>query len=96
MGTQNAVVLQGSRAISLSLVGRPCYPTVWIDGQMVHQGTAGTMPGQSGPAFLDSLIGTEEIAGIEVYNSPASMPVQYNLHAACGVIVIWTRHGSGS
>ena len=89
MGTQKAVLLTGSR--SLSFGGRRCYPAVWMDGQMVHQGTAG--PLQQGPAFLDQLIHPDDIAGVEVYNSPASMPIQYNLHGGCGVIVIWTRYG---
>ena len=89
---RNAVVLTGSRSISLGGSGF-CFPTVWMDGQMVHQGTAGSIPGFRGPAFLDQLVHPDDIAGIEVYNSAASMPVQYNLHAACGAIVIWTRHG---
>jgi len=88
MGTQNAVVLAGSRALSFS-GGGPCYPAIWIDGQMVHQGTAGPMGG--GPAFLDNFIQPEQIAGIEIYNSAASMPLQFNLFSACGVIVIWTK-----
>jgi hypothetical protein len=89
MGTQQAVVLAGSRALSFSGGGGACYPTVWIDGQMVHVGTAGPMGG--GPAFLDNLIQPDQIAGMEIYNSAASMPVQYNLYGGCGVIVIWTR-----
>ncbi len=88
MGTQQAVVLAGSRALSFSGGGGACYPTVWIDGQMVHEGTAGPMGG--GPAFLDNLIQPDQIAGLEIYNSSASMPVQYNLYGGCGVIVIWT------
>ena len=89
MGTQQAVVLTGSRSLSLLKVdpySQPCYPTVWMDGQMVHKG--GDIP-----AFVDNLIHTQEIAGIEVYNSAASVPHQYNLFAQCGVIVFWTRHG---
>ena len=84
MGTQKAVLLTGSRSLSFS--GGACFPAVWIDGQMVHEGGGA-------PAFLDQLIGTEEIAGVEIYNSPASMPLQYNFRGACGVIVIWTRYG---
>ncbi len=45
------------------------------------------------PAFLDNLVRPVVIAGIEVYNSPASMPLQYNFGGECGVIVIWTRYG---
>jgi hypothetical protein len=33
------------------------------------------------------------IGGIEVYRSAAEIPPQFNgSGAACGVIVIWTRH----
>jgi hypothetical protein len=89
-GIQKAVVVSGSRALSFSVTPGQCYPAVWIDGQMVHSGSAGN---SDGPAFLDNLIQPDMIAGIEVYNSSAKIPVQYNLYSACGVIVIWTRQG---
>jgi hypothetical protein len=89
MGTQKAVLLTGSR--DLSFGGGRCWPAVWMDGQMVHQGSASPVP--QGPAFLDQLIHPDDIAGIEIYNSAASMPIQYNLHGGCGVIVLWTRYG---
>lgn len=90
VGSQHAVLLTGSREISFSSEKKPCYPAVWMDGQMVHQGS------QDYPAYLDNLIGAEQLAGIEIYNSPASMPVQYNFNGGCGVIVLWTRYGGGS
>jgi hypothetical protein len=89
MGTQNAVTLMGIRETFSSSYDSPCYPAVWIDGQMVHQGGAG--PLSQGPAWLDQLIHPDDIAGIEVYKSAASLPVRYNLFGECGVIVIWTR-----
>jgi hypothetical protein len=91
MGTQKAVVVAGSRALSFTTEPGRCFPSVWIDGQLVHQGSAG--PGGEGPAFLDNLINPEEIAGVEIYASSAQVPVQYNLFSACGVIVLWTRQG---
>jgi hypothetical protein len=84
VGTQHAVLLTGSRQYTNQPV---CYPSVWMDGQMVHQGEG------IEPAYLDNLIRPEEIAGVEVYNSPASVPLQYHLYSACGVIVMWTRYG---
>ena len=39
----------------------------------------------------------KEIAGIEVYSGPATIPLQYKTvmgHAFCGVILLWTRDGS--
>jgi hypothetical protein len=91
MGTQQAVVLQGSRALSFYSGPGQCSPAVWIDDQMVHQGDAG--PTGGGPAFLNQFIQPDQIAGVEIYASAAQVPVQYNLHAACGVIVLWTRRG---
>jgi hypothetical protein len=91
MGTQNAVVLAGSRAMSFTTTPEECHPAVWIDGQMIHQGASS--PINDGPAFLDEYIQPDQIAGIEVYSSSASVPVQYNLYAGCGVIVIWSRTG---
>jgi hypothetical protein len=91
MGTQKAVVVSGSRAPSFSVSSGACHPSVWIDGQMVHQGSGG--PISDGPAFIDDYVQPEMIAGVEIYNSAAQVPVQYNLFNACGVIVIWTRQG---
>jgi hypothetical protein len=88
MGTQKGIVVIGDRNISFA--NAPCWPAVWLDGQLVHPGRAG---GRDDPAYIDQLVHPVEIAGIEIYNSPASHPVQYNLYGACGVIVIWTRHG---
>ena len=82
VGDQYAILLNGSRTIS---AGKLCYPAVYLDGQVVH-------PGGEIPAFLDNIVHPEEVAGIEVYNSAASMPVQYNFQGACGVIVIWTGY----
>ncbi|MFC1662102.1 carboxypeptidase regulatory-like domain-containing protein [Gemmatimonadota bacterium] len=91
MGTQKAVVVSGSRALSFNSAPGACFPAVWVDGQLVHQGSAGNF--NEGPAFLDNLVQPDMVAGIEIYNSAAKVPVQYNLFAACGVIVIWTQHG---
>jgi hypothetical protein len=92
-GTQAAVVLQGSRSLSL-LEHNPqneCYPAIWIDGQMVHSGSVGFMEDE--PAFVDDLIRPDQIAGVEVYSGAARVPVQFNLYSACGVIVFWTKRG---
>jgi hypothetical protein len=91
MGTQKAVVVAGSRALSFGVTPGECHPAVWVDGQMVHQGSGG--PISDGPAFLDDLVQPEMIAGVEIYNSSAKVPLQYNQFSACGVIVIWTRQG---
>jgi hypothetical protein len=34
----------------------------------------------------------DQVAGIEVYNSPAEIPSMFNMTgSACGVIVVWTK-----
>lgn len=91
MGTQKAVTVIGSRVLTFSVLPGECHPAVWIDGQLIHKGAASPIP--DGPAFLDDYVQPEMIAGIEIYNSGAKVPLQYNLFSACGVIVIWTRHG---
>lgn len=47
------------------------------------------------PFDLTLLPSTREIAGIELYTGPATIPVRYNgLDAHCGLILIWTKDGS--
>jgi hypothetical protein len=84
-GIRRAVLLTGSRTVSVS--PKPCWPAVWLNGQMLLPG------GEDDPSFLDDLVGPDEIDGLEIYTSPARIPVQYNIAGACGVIVIWTRQG---
>lgn len=47
------------------------------------------------PLDLALLPSPREVAGIELYTGPATLPVRYNgLDARCGLIMIWTRDGS--
>jgi len=91
MGTQKAVVVSGSRALSFSSEPGLCYPAVWLDGQLVHSGSAGSMV--DGPAFLEQLVNPDMLAGVEIFSGAARIPVQFNVYSACGVIVLWTRQG---
>lgn len=88
-GIRRAVVLAGTRALSLIHADSACYPAVWLDGMAVHHGAT------EDPVFLENLASPGDVAGIEIYSSAARIPVQYNLAGACGVIVIWTRSGGG-
>lgn len=47
------------------------------------------------PRFPLELLPTpREIAGIEVYNGPATVPAKYNgLDRRCGMVLVWTRDG---
>lgn len=62
-----------------------CEPAIWVDGNRVTQSPSST---------LDDFVLPETIEGVEVYRSSAEAPVQY-VGGPCGVVLIWTRRGSG-
>ncbi len=67
---------------------RICWPRIYIDGLVVERG------GYRDPmGTFDSLVRSNNVEGIEVYTSPAEIPVQYGgaTGAACGVYLIWTK-----
>ena len=46
------------------------------------------------PTDLHLLPSVHEIAGIEVYYGPATIPLQYkSANSGCGVIIVWTKGG---
>lgn len=58
-------------------------PVIFLDGVRLEEQTA--------MDWLDSY-SPEQIAGIEVYNTPAKVPPMYNATgAACGVVAVWTK-----
>lgn len=58
-------------------------PVVFLDGVRLGEETA--------IEWLD-MYSPEQIAGVEVYNSPAKIPPMYNATgSACGVIAVWTK-----
>jgi len=65
-----------------------CRPTVVIDGVVVRAGGVGS----KGDLFLDQLINPFNVEVLEVYPSPAGVPVQYSGYLSpCGAILIWSR-----
>ncbi|MEP6990695.1 MAG: TonB-dependent receptor, partial [bacterium] len=59
---------------------RGCKPTLWVNGV------------RAAGAELDELAQPDDIGGIEVYNSLAGMPPQYqDRQNPCGAILIWSR-----
>lgn len=70
-------------AYSLRAPGR-CPFQVFVDGQVFSErGDLTTAPAP------------KEIAGVEIYSGPATIPLEYKRHdTMCGVILIWTRSGS--
>jgi len=94
-GIRHRVALTGNRAISFQHdpSKEPCYPAVWIDGILMrrteHSNSHGDLP------TLDEMVSPHDIAGLEIYQSTARIPVQFNVQGACGVIVVWRRNGGG-
>ena len=63
-----------------------CQPAVFIDGMPLRQ-----FP-ESG---LDDLLKPHMIEGVEIYSRGITAPPQFGAPPSCGVIVFWTRSGSG-
>lgn len=85
--------------------GDRCYPSLYVDGDMVRLGGsrnepgAPTIEGIEPPAdedvpSLDELIPPHEIEAVEMYPTPGQVPQRFTgLGTRCGVIVVWTRRG---
>jgi hypothetical protein len=63
--------------------GRRCAPNYFLDGSRFPNDYS----------QLSALVPPGSIKGIEAYNSPGTIPIQYDLISStgCGSIVIWTR-----
>jgi len=86
IGLDRAVILRSGARLTLHAPGL-CGPTVYLDGMVIERGGPG-----SPSAFVDRIIRPDQIAGIEVYTSPATVPLQYKgVGSDCGVIVFWSR-----
>ena len=75
----------GNGPIAMNLRNGPaaCAYEVFLDGQPLPV-----------PTNLDNLPRPADLAGIEVYSGPATVPLQYKRaggRASCGVILVWTR-----
>lgn len=62
-----------------------CEPAIWVDGVLVRQISGST---------IDDFLTPGIIEAAEVYPSYAAAPTEYAV-GMCGVILIWTRRGSG-
>jgi len=77
----------GTSEYVISSRGRRCLPQVYIDGML----SARTPRDQRD---VLEMVPPGDVAAIEAYSSASEVPPQYNAtNSACGVIVIWTRHG---
>lgn len=77
-GTMGRMAVTSTRS-----VGRAGCVTIYVDNSKFQQMEAGD---------LDSFVKPEEVAAIEVYQSGASMPVEFQTSGAdCSAIVVWTK-----
>jgi hypothetical protein len=66
-------------------IGKPCAPSVVLDGAVVNVG------GSGGSGNVNALQ-VENLEAIEVYPSAAGVPVQYSGYMSpCGAILLWSR-----
>lgn len=40
---------------------------------------------------LDDALGAVDIVGIEIYDTPMTVPVEFRRQRTCGAVVVWTR-----
>lgn len=71
--------------IMLQGQARWCQPTVYLDGMRYeyNEDTA-----------IDAMVPLGSVSAVEIYRSPAEVPVQYNATRSqdlCGVILFWTK-----
>ena len=81
------VVATSARAMISRFDNEPCYLRLMVDGVLV-------MADPKGKLDLRQLPRPNEIHGVEVFNGPASIPLEYGGLGSstwCGLIAIWTR-----
>ena len=76
-----------SRSVYFRVMGDYCEPRIFVDGIEVNDMAPG--------AALGEVVEVEAVSGIEVYNRPSSVPLQYGgTGASCGLILVWTVTGA--
>lgn len=70
-----------------------CLPAVYLDGhKVIGSESPSEFVGKLGPRGVNSLAPPGEVAGIEVYESPAATAGDFQASdSRCGVIAIWTK-----
>jgi hypothetical protein len=68
--------------LNMTRSGGACPPRILLDGNPVLD------------ADIDNYIQPQDVAGIEIYRGPSEIPGRWmGQRSACGLIVIWTKHG---
>jgi outer membrane cobalamin receptor len=85
--TPGLSVVPNGTGFGYAIQGRGgCQPDVWVDGMRVFDGATD----------LDQLVRPTDVAGVEVYNGPGTVPAQFmgaGGGGSCGVVAIWTKRG---
>ena len=63
-----------------TVVLRDCTPSVFVDGAYLADGASD----------LSMIVSSADVAGIEVYSSPTTTPLEFS-RRGCGSVVVWTR-----
>jgi len=69
-----------SEGVDTHVLVRGCVPAVFLNGMEIYEGAR----------MMTTIITPADIAGIEVYNSVAEVPVEYR-RGSCGSIVLWSK-----
>jgi hypothetical protein len=69
---------------SAASASSPCYAAVVRDGVRIYPYTG------ANPPDLDKIF-AEELAGIELYSKPATVPGELKEEARCGALIVWSR-----
>jgi hypothetical protein len=73
--------------------GTNCPTQIWVDGFLINR--QGVLPSTADDYTIDDIVHPKDVEGIEVYSGLSTVPPEFlNRWAHCGVIAIWTRHGS--
>lgn len=73
----------------------PCLPAIYLDDhKVVGSGSPAKAAKALGPTGVASLASVPQVAGVEIYDSPASTLGPYQgSDSRCGVVAIWTESG---
>ena len=91
LNTNGSTDVQLRSSMTTTFRGMPqmCLPLIFVDGLLLADGKVAG----AGRMNLEQ-IRPHDLAGIEVYNGEASVPLQFARGGGqCGVVVFWTRSG---
>ncbi len=83
--------VNNAQGVTFQGVGRPCLPTIWLDGVRVREGGI-DYDSAHRTSFLNDVIPPEQIGGIEVYTHLGRIPARFrDSSSVCGVVAVWSR-----